>query len=99
VQNCPTIGILGGYLYLGFRIMPGLTRVINHLSTFKSIIPCIERVYKECGVVIAKENYYVLDAVPCCAEGLLRWHSKAQQGTARPASSEAGHMFVLCLLC
>jgi len=23
-------------------------------------------------------------AVPCCAEGLLRWHSKAQQGTASP---------------
>jgi ATP-binding cassette subfamily C protein len=41
------IGILGGYLYVGFRLMPGLNRVINHLNAFKVVIPCIERVYTE----------------------------------------------------
>jgi ABC-type multidrug transport system fused ATPase/permease subunit len=41
------IGILGGYLYLGFRLMPGLNRIISQLNTFKSTIPSIERIYKE----------------------------------------------------
>ncbi len=57
-----TIGILGGYIYLGFRIMPGLNRVISLLSTFKSIIPAIERVYKEYNTVATKENYIDLPA-------------------------------------
>ncbi|KTD60721.1 ABC transporter ATP-binding protein [Legionella shakespearei] len=41
------IGILGGYLYVGFRLMPGLNRIINQLNIFKSTIPSIERVYNE----------------------------------------------------
>jgi len=51
------VGILGGYLYVGFRLMPGLNRIINQLSTFKSSIPSIERVYNEYNTVGAKENY------------------------------------------
>lgn len=51
------IGILGGYLYAGFRLMPGLNRIINQLNTFKSVIPSIERVYHEYTMVAAKENY------------------------------------------
>ena len=51
------IGILGGYLYAGFRLMPGLNRIINHLSVFKSVIPSIERVHQEYTMVAAKENY------------------------------------------
>lgn len=51
------IGILGGYLYAGFRLMPGLNRIINYLNNFKSIIPSIERVYHECTMMDAKENY------------------------------------------
>jgi ATP-binding cassette subfamily C protein len=51
------IGILGGYLYAGFRLMPGLNRVINQLNIFKSIIPSIERVYKEYNTVGSKANY------------------------------------------
>lgn len=51
------IGILGGYLYAGFRLMPGLNRIINQLNTFKSIIPSIERVHQEYTMVAAKENY------------------------------------------
>jgi ABC-type multidrug transport system fused ATPase/permease subunit len=51
------IGLLGGYLYAGFRLMPGLNRIINMLNTFKSVIPSIERVYKEYTSVAAKENY------------------------------------------
>ncbi len=52
-----TIGILGGYLYLGFRMMPGLNRVISLLNTFKVAIPSVERVYTEYNIVAAKENY------------------------------------------
>ncbi|ETZ07143.1 protein glycosylation K [Holospora obtusa F1] len=51
------IGILGGYLYVGFRLMPGLNRIINQLNIFKSVIPSIERVYREYTMLAAKENY------------------------------------------
>ncbi len=51
------LGVLGGYLYLGFRVMPGLNRVINLLNAFKAAIPSIERVYKEYTTVAAKESY------------------------------------------
>ena len=51
------IGILGGYLYVGFRLMPGLNRIINQLNTFKGVISSVERVYKEYNTVGAQENY------------------------------------------
>ncbi len=51
------IGVLGGYLYVGFRLMPGLNRIINQLNSLKAVIPSIERVYKEYNTVAAKENY------------------------------------------
>ncbi|MBI1954490.1 MAG: ABC transporter ATP-binding protein [Proteobacteria bacterium] len=51
------IGILGGYLYAGFRLMPGLNRVINQLNVFKTVIPSIERVFQEYTMVASKENY------------------------------------------
>lgn len=51
------IGILGGYLYVGFRLMPGLNRIINQLNTFKAVIPSIERVHHEYTMVAFKENY------------------------------------------
>jgi len=51
------IGILSGYLYVGFRLMPGLNRIINQLNLFKSAIPSIERVHQEYTTVAAKENY------------------------------------------
>lgn len=51
------IGVLGGYLYVGFRLMPGLNRIVNQLNTIKSVIPSIERVYNEYNTVAAKENY------------------------------------------
>ncbi|PPE03132.1 ABC transporter ATP-binding protein [Holospora curviuscula] len=51
------MGILGGYLYTGFRLMPGLNRIINQLNAFKSVIPSIERVHHEYTMVAAKENY------------------------------------------
>jgi ABC-type multidrug transport system fused ATPase/permease subunit len=41
------LGILGGYFYAGFRLMPGLNRMINQLNVFKSTIPSIEHVHKE----------------------------------------------------
>lgn len=51
------IGILGGYLYVGFRLMPGLNRIISQLNVFKSSIPSIERVHDEYNTVAAQENY------------------------------------------
>ena len=51
------IGILSGYLYAGFRLMPGLNRIISQLNTFKSVIPSIERVHVEYTAVVTKGNY------------------------------------------
>lgn len=51
------LGVLGGYLYAGFRVMPGLNRIVNMLNAFKVVIPSIERVHKEYHEVAAKENY------------------------------------------
>lgn len=51
------IGVLGGYLYVGFRLMPGLNRIINQTSILKGAIPSIERVYDEYYTAFAKENY------------------------------------------
>lgn len=48
-QNNPEalMGVLGGYLYVGFRLMPGLNRIISQLNSFKSTIPNINRVFDE----------------------------------------------------
>lgn len=51
------IGVLGGYLYAGFRLMPGLNRIINQLNALKAVIPFIERVHQEYTIVASKENY------------------------------------------
>jgi ABC-type multidrug transport system fused ATPase/permease subunit len=51
------IGMLGGYLYIGFRLMPGLNRIIGQINNFKSIVPCVERVSKECENFSDKDSY------------------------------------------
>ncbi len=51
------LGVLGGYLYAGFRVMPGLNRIVNMLNSFKAVVPSIERVHREYNEVAAKENY------------------------------------------
>jgi ATP-binding cassette subfamily C protein len=51
------IGVLGGYLYVGFRLMPGLNRIVNQLNVLKSAIPSIDRIYSEYNTVGVKENY------------------------------------------
>ncbi|PCI97423.1 MAG: ABC transporter ATP-binding protein [Alphaproteobacteria bacterium] len=51
------VGTLGGYLYAGFRLMPGLNRIITQLNIFKTVIPSIERVYDEYMTVATPENY------------------------------------------
>lgn len=50
------MGLLGGYLYAGFRVMPGLNRIINQMNNLKSAIPSIDRVHKEYHRVAAKEG-------------------------------------------
>jgi ATP-binding cassette, subfamily B, bacterial PglK len=51
------IGILGGYLYVGFRLMPGLNRIIGQLNTFKLTIPSIERAHKEFNSEVTSATY------------------------------------------
>lgn len=51
------MGVLAGYLYLGFRVMPALNRIINQMNNFKAIIPAIERIHSENNIITAKENY------------------------------------------
>lgn len=51
------IGVLGGYFYAGFRLMPGLNRIINQLNILKGAIPSIYRVYNDYNVVATKESY------------------------------------------
>lgn len=51
------IGVLGGYLYAGFRLMPGLNRIINQINVLKGVIPSIDRIYSENTTVAAKESY------------------------------------------
>lgn len=51
------LGILGGYLYAGFRLMPGLNRIITQLNTFKSVIPSIERVAQEYHSIAKLQNF------------------------------------------
>jgi len=48
--------ILGGYLYLGFRTMPGLNRIIAQANNFKSAIPYIERTHDEYFMNGSMEN-------------------------------------------
>lgn len=51
------MGLLSGYLYAGFRLMPGLNRIINQLNTFKSVIPSIDRVHQEYATVASSQYY------------------------------------------
>lgn len=51
------MGLLSGYLYAGFRLMPGLNRIISQLNMFKTAIPSIERVHQEYTTVAAEQNY------------------------------------------
>lgn len=53
------MAILGGYLYAGFRLMPGLNRIIMQLNIFKSIIPSIERVFSEYHLNPSKNERYI----------------------------------------
>src|SRR3990167_2680896 len=50
-------GILGGYLYVGFRLMPGLNRIINYFNNFKAVIPAIELTTAEYHAKALQENY------------------------------------------
>lgn len=51
------LGLLGGYLYAGFRLMPGLNRMVQQLNIIKTMVPYIERIYEEYNHDASKENY------------------------------------------
>lgn len=51
------LGVLGGYLYVGFRIMPGLNRIIQQINMFKSAIPAINRIHHEYNLSEENEHY------------------------------------------
>lgn len=50
------MGILGGYLYAGFRMMPGINRIIGQVNNLKCVTPNIERLYQEYHTVAQQEN-------------------------------------------
>ena len=51
------ISLLSRYLYVGFRLMPGLNRIINHTSNFKSVIPSVNRVHQEYVNIVSKNSF------------------------------------------
>lgn len=51
------LATLGGYLYLGFRLMPGLNRMFGQINIFKSTIPYINRVYDEFNNELIESNF------------------------------------------
>ena len=51
------IWLLGGYLYVGFRLMPGINRILNQLNILKSVTPAIDRIYDEFTTVAAPQHY------------------------------------------
>ncbi|MBP9877564.1 MAG: ABC transporter ATP-binding protein [Alphaproteobacteria bacterium] len=51
------LGVLGGYLYVGFRIMPGLNRIIQQINMFKGAIPSINRIHHEYNLSEENERY------------------------------------------
>lgn len=51
------MGILGAYMYVGFRLMPSLNRIITYLGNFKQSIPSIERVWEEYHAPALSESY------------------------------------------
>jgi len=57
-QPIQMIGILGGYLYIGFRLMPGLNRLINQLNSFKTIDGSISRIHSEYNITAPQKNYF-----------------------------------------
>jgi len=60
------MGTLGGYLYVGFRLMPGLNRVVTQLNGFKAVIPAIERVHEEYTSVVSQKNYQDVPSLHFC---------------------------------
>lgn len=38
---------IGGYVYIGFRLMPGINRIITKINTLKQMMPSLNRLYNE----------------------------------------------------
>lgn len=51
------VAILGTYLYIGFRLMPGVNRVIGLFGQIKIATPSICRVYDQFSLLNAKSAY------------------------------------------
>ncbi len=52
------VTILSGYLYVGFKLMPGLNRIITFFNVFKSTTPRINRINEEYNHLVTKNNYH-----------------------------------------
>lgn len=52
------ITTLSGYLYVGFKLMPGLNRIITFFNVFKSTTPRINRINEEYNHLVTKNNYH-----------------------------------------
>lgn len=51
------MGVVGGYLYIGFRLMPGLNKIVGQLNQLKAAIPHIDRLYEEVQNPFLKGTY------------------------------------------
>lgn len=41
------VGLLGGYVYAGFRLIPSSSRFLNQLTLFKAAVPFVEQIFCE----------------------------------------------------
>ena len=82
------MGILGGYMYVGFRLMPSLNRIITYLGTFKQSIPSIERVWEEYHTPALNESYVNVEDFKFEKSINLRNISFIYPGTTRKVLSD-----------
>ncbi len=52
------VGIIGGYIYAGFRLMPGINRIINNLNSIKMSLPSVKRVHEEYKNIAIGKNFF-----------------------------------------
>lgn len=52
------IAILGAYLYIGFRMMPGVNRIMTYASNIKTATPSIDRVH-ELYYSLTNDDHYL----------------------------------------
>ena len=66
VSSSEIVGVLGGYLYLGFRVFPALNRSFFALSEFYSSLPSLQKVHSEYFGRIVQDKVISLPSLRFC---------------------------------